>query len=298
MTSINSNLGDFPDSEFLEKYGLPEGDLMTRYKYYGSLGYDNAPEANLRAITHSELYYANPSQFNDPFDCLPIVNRGCRAKNVEMLDNLLESTPNALQIFRLRRPDLQGCTYEELYAAAVSEMTERTSSLEYIRIFIEKFKVLCLTRDPINMLMWSHYGNSHTGYALEFTLNPDLPIDGNISPIRVQYEETRLHMDEAQPSNDILHYKNPVWEYEKEDRIVLMGKSGVMKYHSELLTSVIFGANIEKEMAEKLSDAVETTNAALGLDIKTYKVCLSDDTYQLSIPDHPYFEYAMSEDVY
>jgi hypothetical protein len=39
----------------------------------------------LRALTHSEVFYANPSQFNDPLDCNPTVRIDIDRKALEHL---------------------------------------------------------------------------------------------------------------------------------------------------------------------------------------------------------------------
>ena len=270
---------------------------MTRYKYYGSLGYSGAPRANLRAITDFELYYANPSQFNDPFDCLPIINNKDTEVIRRQVINTLRTQPKALELIFTRKPELREKTDEEIIEALVIEQTEITGSEKYNRALYDNFKILCLTRDPINILMWSHYGNSHKGFALEFTLNPDLPVDGNLYPARVQYEPDRLDTEKIDSKNDILHYKNPVWSYEKEDRIVLSGKGGCKKYHPELLTSVIFGACVDKKIEAEVSKAVDSTNKKYSLQIETYYVQLSDDTHKLYIPGHTYFEEADSDQI-
>lgn len=282
----------------LEKYSIPEGDLMTRYKYYGSLGYPENPKANLRSITEFELYYANPSQFNDPFDCLPQLNNKDPATISEQVNNTIRQHPNALELVKTRRPELKECTDTEVHDALVIEMTELTGSKDYNRILFDHNKVLCLTRDPISMLMWSHYGNSHKGFALEFSLNPDLPVKRNLFPARVQYDKERRDMDKVEMINDVLHYKNPVWSYEKEDRIVLSGPGSCEKYHPELLSSVILGAQVDKKIKAEVSDAVKESNEKHNLNIEIYQVHLSDSTYKLHIPNHPYFASADSNAIY
>lgn len=112
--------------------------------------------------------------------------------------------------------------------------------------FSRKYGVLSLTRQPLNALMWSHYGDSHQGVVLGFDCDAAGFSDPQSNVIPSQYGEmiysaTKPHKDLAVISEhelmDIgasLHfdssafnlmkraflYKSLEWAYEEEVRVV------------------------------------------------------------------------------
>ncbi|MBU0903419.1 MAG: DUF2971 domain-containing protein [Gammaproteobacteria bacterium] len=87
------------------------------------------------------VYFPTPSKFNDPFELSAKVN----ISTSPLLDQLSTREKEEVQrIFRLRTPE------------AVSEEWRG------------KIGILCLTEDPLNILMWSHYAHNHTGICIGF----------------------------------------------------------------------------------------------------------------------------------
>ena len=41
----------------------------------------------------------------------------------------------------------------------------------FLNTFLENIGILCLTRNPLNPLMWSHYGQHHTGFVIGYDVN-------------------------------------------------------------------------------------------------------------------------------
>lgn len=118
----------------------------------------------------------------------------------------------------------------------------------YLDASLENFGILCLTKNPLNPLMWSHYGQSHTGFVIGYDVNE--PIlghqkdsvftisDGKIfhSPdifLRVSPDDVRIAIQWAQFGMEysrceriyqilrhIFLMKQKFWSYEEEIRVV------------------------------------------------------------------------------
>ncbi|GAW96236.1 MULTISPECIES: DUF2971 domain-containing protein [Colwellia] len=82
--------------------------------------------------------------------------------------------------------------------------------------------ILCFTRSPLNTLMWSHYGKSHTGIVVGYDITkiPELS-SGNVISIEdgdVIYPTSRPPQSDK-PNKKYL-YKSSEWNYEEEVRVV------------------------------------------------------------------------------
>lgn len=90
--------------------------------------------------------------------------------------------------------------------------------------FRENFGLLCFSRNWDNILMWSHYGDSHTGLCLWFDIPGD-PYDKD-----VRYQPNLLR---ARSPNDVnldlvqrmLSTKHESWSYEQEVRVFVSIKN-------------------------------------------------------------------------
>ena len=118
----------------------------------------------------------------------------------------------------------------------------------FLNSFLDKVGILCMTKNPLNPLMWSHYGVSHSGFVIGYDVND--PILGpqrdsvfNIHNGKVFYShEFKIDnasdhalkavqwltsgMDDSRTSQieeilrHILLMKQEFWSYEEEIRII------------------------------------------------------------------------------
>jgi len=160
--------------------------------------------------------------------------------------------------------------------------------------------ICSLTRDPLNMLMWSHYAKNHTGFVIEFNI-PEESYSPNISALqlakflvptdKVEYKLKRpiIRFDDA-PSNQVTKQfltKSLVWKYEQEERVIDFTRGhGVHNYNQNVLKSVIAGANIGEKF-NNLKDEVNSLNADKNLKITLHQVKLDPKQYKLFIPTRP-----------
>lgn len=142
--------------------------------------------------------------------------------------------------------------------------------------FSKRFSTIaCFSEDVKSILMWSHYADSHKGFALEydFRTTQSMPLErGALYP--VVYSDERydasvyitwqfMHVLGFHPKNPditafskVALHKSRVWEYEREWRIIDPGphdpthpKPTVIHYKP---MAIYYGENIPKDKYERL----------------------------------------------
>ena len=137
---------------------------------------------------------------------------------------------------------------------------------EAVDALIESFhnkSLLCFSKKWDNILMWSHYGCSHTGNCLGFDI-PDTQPEGGFQ-LRVVYRNSLLKVQDAAEINEkffneLLRTKYDAWSYEQEVRLFveikdLPGDKGMhwFSFGDTLnLKEIIVGARCSPEDAKKL----------------------------------------------
>ncbi|WP_249325241.1 DUF2971 domain-containing protein [Vreelandella boliviensis] len=141
-----------------------------------------------------------------------------------------------------------------------SHITARIATNACRNRFSRNYGLLSLTRQPLNALMWSHYGNSHQGVVLGFDcdLAGFSDLQSNVIPNQygeMIYSATKPHQDlpviNEQELMDIggnIHfdsntfnlmkraflYKSIGWAYEEEVRVVKNIKNISFGYHASV----------------------------------------------------------------
>lgn len=173
-----------------------------------SLLYKYVNIINLKHILGGSIRMTQPGAFNDPFELLPeiVVPRDQTERPLKLSFGLLSP----------RRSDAAQAVVltSELVA---SDFTSR-SILDELN---KQVGILCLSKSPNSILMWSHYADQYKGAVVAF--------DGNHeffqSQISVEYvsERPRRHIDsygsEPIPLAELCA-KSLDWEYEREVRII------------------------------------------------------------------------------
>jgi len=94
--------------------------------------------------------------------------------------------------------------------------------------------IFCLTEDPANPLMWSHYASQHFGVVVEFDENHPwfnqkiAPTDDIRHLVQVSYVQNPRPRTWRQVNGaDMLYAKHALWAYEREWRIIRPLKDGI-----------------------------------------------------------------------
>ena len=148
--------------------------------------------------------------------------------------------------------------------------------------------VLCLTEDPLNQTMWSHYAGSHKGCVLRFMCVPELDsYFGIAQPIKYTATAPTLGNERtwagrlfgvmplptpAEVSHTIAYTESMSWAYEGEWRIYDYPASDeepnpfiLRKFHEAELTQVIFGLRASTDDRQRWTDLVMNNYAQCSL---------------------------------
>ena len=206
---------------------------------------DGESKARVRdSILNSQHYFSSPKAFNDPFDCRPVFQLdGTKTKLIKHYEGVI-----ARQAPHLGR--------EQRRAEARTRVADpRTfKNLEgyyemYDQLVTSSIGVLCLSACSNDILMWSHYANSHRGICLQFFAQHN-PLESS-QPVR--YKEMRPAVNPVIQSRDemldhAMFTKADHWKYEQEWRLVQYKHgAGIYQIPPEALVGVILGAQISDE---------------------------------------------------
>lgn len=135
-----------------------------------------------------------------------------------------------------------------------------------------KYRVFCLTEDPLSTLMWSHYARNHSGICIEF--NAGVFPFSLAKPVQYSkfYPTYRLDMTGAAE----LLTKSDHWAYEREWRVVAEERSGpdtwpttikvddgFLSIPPEALTSITVGCLAHPDISAEICSIVHDVRPTL-----------------------------------
>lgn len=135
---------------------MESSEFIYCYKY---LPFNNGSR---KIICDGTIKYSSPLDFNDPFDCRPIY---CKVNR----DDIELSRPDLIKEVGRRR-NWSPAKIIKNRKKISAEISNFVSSEEYIDEKLAQLGVLCLTTDPKNILMWSHYADCHKGFVIAFRI--------------------------------------------------------------------------------------------------------------------------------
>ncbi len=129
------------------------------YKYRQLAARENSTEIHpftLSIIQKGEMWFSSPVNFNDPFD--------------GMMNYPDEMTMTDLEKFCKRMSGLGLDTQGVLngYNKSPRQLSMVYSVVKQKLMQDSKLKIYCLSRNPLDSLMWAHYAASHTGICIGF----------------------------------------------------------------------------------------------------------------------------------
>src|SRR5574344_248113 len=235
----------------------------------------NIPENNeyeFNNLETNKIWLSNPNTFNDPYDSKPLFNKE----------------------YFLKMLGKQYLKYGEKLVKSLKEMAE--SNCDY-------FRIGCFTEnDYSNILMWSHYANSHQGFCLRYdyaSVNENIKecFYHDIKP--VLYSEkifdlsehfiTMLKSAESNKNAEkkiyfnnlifyaIVLYKSVYWEYEKEWRMVKETRLHMIENLTDVPqpSAIYIGTNTSEENEKRLITIAQKNK------IQIYKMERKNDNYKL-----------------
>ncbi len=223
----------------LVKMTVQQGQIQRHLYKYRTLN------SNLdKILINDELWFSNPNDFNDPFDCQIVVDSNNSQQEIEQFIIKNSLTPvSSIEATRLAK-------------IMISKPQEWDKIVnETIQTQINASGVCCFGGNADNILLWSHYTDSHKGVCLKFDVLADL--DFFVFPMKVTYQPNYPiynHLkNQTQLVDSLIKTKSDVWTYEEEVRIVKL-KPGLHKFKKTALVEVIFGCKSNESEIKRIKD--------------------------------------------
>jgi hypothetical protein len=235
------------------------------YKYRS--GDPNTLQRDLQSLVDSRFYAAVRHELNDPFEgrfdrssinaqfsALQALISGAEPKATGSLDNLLQATDEVLK-------------------------------------FVDKSGVFSLSYNPLQELIWAHYGGSHGGFCIGYDTQKLIDFEPNIHHVLdVKYSNVAPNVGWSELVSagspvtilrTMLGVKSSPWSYEEEVRIITQ-PPGLHDHDYRAVKVIYFGLRCPKSTMKAVMEAL----AGRGV---TYKQVVSlNSSYALSattIPD-------------
>lgn len=262
-----------------------DDSYIFRYKY---LPFD---EGSLEVIKSGTIKFSSPSEFNDPFDCKPWYKLSSNSNSSQKEKELLKRVGDFHKQSPAKRLQSKG-----VYKARIDKKIKSGSFIDDLN---RQYGVLCLSRNALSILMWSHYARNHEGFLVEFKI----PIFGDeddvtdlhnlLVPLPITYANNRPILDVFEHATHEslekhLLTKSEEWKYEDEERVIdhLRGP-GIHTYNrSKILCSVIAGMNMNDQKFKRLREVVSETNKACNMSIPVFKAIEIPGKYAITVPNH------------
>ena len=249
------------------------------------------PEHLARIFTEGTIYFSNPKDFNDPWDCRP-----CYSKEVlndpKKYDRIVKwfircdrklNTSLPEQERSIRKQELR--SNRKLLEWMIDEMT---SGME--KAVQSRYRVFCLSIHPDRPLMWSHYGGKHKGVCLEFSTQNKLFCAALKIEYMNQYPLFEVSEDNEGANIQPLLVKSNMWVEEDEFRLVAteapytfpeipITNDGFLQIPPGSLKSVIVGSLMDKTNRK----LVETLVGKSGQHVSLKEAKPIADRYELKI---------------
>lgn len=202
-------------------------------------------------VMKGEIYYPAAHLLNDPFELHPVFSLDAPAeKHREDFLRLSRKFEPALSDAE-REAEADRVMCSSMAADSIRTTTAAIQAL-HATFLTQSIGVLCLTTEPDNLLMWSHYGDSHRGICLEF--------DGHSAPMtqaqQVAYTVERLPINPYVDTQEEMMIKGLLtksehWRYEEEWRICRYAEGpGLVALPVAGVTGVIVGALAPRSTVE------------------------------------------------
>jgi hypothetical protein len=189
-----------------------------------------------RLLRFSELYFARPDELNDPFEIW--ANYDFTASDSKKFEFWSQNP-------EISAPFTGWSDSQKLkYIADIERQLNRPSFQD--NFFRKNLGIFSASTSWTNLVMWSHYGDSHGALCVEVDTDLDTKLP---APVSVTYNTNvashTFYSDENQSIiPQFFSHKFSDWSYENEVR--LFHNPGVFKLSPEAVTAVMFGLNAKR----------------------------------------------------
>lgn len=196
-------------------------------------------EYTKQILTNHQLYFSNPDDFNDPYDCKPFVQ-----------ESEFRIISNTTVFFH----DTDGSVVK-------SPVEDGTMSIGYglqkrlAQQLWSSFRICSFSIIFDSILMWSHYANYHKGICLVFDSSKDTDCFSTGCGIFYSNKRPTYAIGQTIGTANPVNTKFENWAYEQEFRLIKSqsecyknNTSNLFAFKPEALSEIIFGAKAPREL--------------------------------------------------
>ena len=233
-----------------------------------------------RIVLHNELYFAPAAKFNDPFDLRPSLSfEATHEERVKAFIRLASTRKPGLTPVQIE------AEAERLVAAAFDPANFAGTAASMGRgltgVLTEHVGGFCASGKRDDILMWSHYADSHRGICLEF--DEACPLFAAAQ--QVKYSKFRSPINRYSDDYDAmaekaLLTKSDHWKYEAEWRSLRLDEGpGTVRFAPEHLTGIVIGACATNATVER----VKEWTAMRSTPWTVYQATVNDGAFVLDV---------------
>ena len=225
---------------------------------------------------HGELFFASPSKFNDPFDCL-ILERyelGNKNQRIQKIQDIFKRDFPKLKMNQIRKKAKEYLRDNPNIFLNAHSMEDRIQKYS-----TDTLGICSLTEVPDDLLMWGHYADSFRGFCIEYDLNMLNNIFNDICILhekliimdKVNYLDFYPNVNpytqsDLERTKILLFSKSKKWKYEAEWRVVYYkNPNSIIKIPTVAIKAIYLGLNVKKEFEDY------SISFALEKNLKIYK---------------------------
>lgn len=211
-------------------------------------------ESALLILESAKFKLSHPDSFNDPFELdISVIDFNCDA------EIFMHYTNDHKYRFPAKDTPKVNLNRFKMNAEKVAEC--KTIFNKYR----DKFGIGCFSSVYNNILMWSHYAQSHKGVCIGFDYTA-FNKDCFVYPVKyVKKKPVCKYFDtEIEPLFYVSYLKSKVWSYEKEIRIVHYDTTylpdRLLPFEKDTVVSLYLGLKTSTEDKERILQALEDYN--------------------------------------
>lgn len=257
---------------------MPPGKLF-KYEPFSAQGIEN--------LKNQVIYFGSPRGFNDPYDC-------------GLFPTIKEPTDADVETIRahyLSDEDLPSPTRHEFEVSSVGQLRAiflrvgRETLERELKRFVTEKGVSCFCERPDNLLMWSHYGDHHRGFCLEF--RTDLKPFEKIRQVKYSSQMPTFDLPRMLCDGDfgqileLFCTKAIDWQYEREWRCMHQVVGTAYVYPADALTGVYFGPRASYTSLEVVALILKGQNE----NVKLWKGSVSQTAFEVIFEPVTYTSY-------
>ena len=259
------------------------------YKYLGGQRIE-------KFIKERQLRFTQLQALNDPFESSVLLQM--EVEDVVKAETLEEMKAKRKQQFPAKSAQID-TQFEHMQQASYYLSLPHVQGEMVTNYLSSLFGILSLSRNHRNMLMWSHYADSHTGFVVALDENHSFFSDSGREEFnpplkRVTYRHNRK-ISELPTLDSLYCEKSLDWAYEEEERLfkdleICEKQKSTCAFDCsiylhevplECIKEIYFGANMKEEQCFEYRKLISESMP----NVSVYRASISPEEYSLNFTE-------------